>query len=83
MCQSFTQFKEKVCQIQGSHSGVAKISSLLGCYTATTATQLTIIQKTVVPSGSSTEKREYAAHYNKNYWKTSDFRILSLHVQTI
>ena len=58
MCQSFTQFKERACQIQGSHSGVANISSLLGCYTATTGTQLTINQMTVVPSGLSTERRE-------------------------
>jgi hypothetical protein len=26
------------CQIEGSHSGIAKVSSLLGCYTAITGT---------------------------------------------
>jgi hypothetical protein len=58
MCQSFTQFKERSCKIQGSHSGVAKVSSLLGCYTATTGIWLPTIQMTVVPSGSRTEIRE-------------------------
>jgi len=38
MCQSFTQFKEKTCQIQGSQSAVTNVSSLLGCFTATTGT---------------------------------------------
>jgi hypothetical protein len=38
MCQSSTQFKERVCEIQGSHNSVAKVSGLLGCYTATTGT---------------------------------------------
>jgi len=38
MCQSFIQFKKRLCQIQGSHSGVAKVSSFLGCYTAPTGT---------------------------------------------